>query len=106
MRKLVFAFLTSGFLLAGCSGTQLDPAVIANLIKTACGIAVPVADIVVIINADTGHTAKAIVDVVCSGYKSAIADTSGLKAPRKTGEPITFVVQVNGKDVTVHATPQ
>jgi hypothetical protein len=73
-----------------CSST-LDPAAIANAIKIACGIAVPAATVLEVINAAAGATAAMIISLVCSSYKNASAAQAGKLA---AGGEVNFVVHV------------
>lgn len=76
--------------LSTCSST-LDPTSIANAIKIACGIAVPAATVLEVINAAAGATASVIVSLICSSYKNALAAQGGKMG---AGGEINFVVHV------------
>jgi len=95
---------------SSCSST-LDPAVIAADIKTACGIAVVAATIAQIINAGVGMSAQAIISLVCSSYKNAVAAQTSGGGKFAAGTQINFVVHVcdtsgSCKNVPVAATAQ
>jgi hypothetical protein len=99
--------------MAGCTPgtTTLDPVAIANAIKIACGIAVPAATVLEVINAAAGATVSMVVSLICSSYKNSLAaQTSGAKLA--IGATVTFVVHVCDdtgkvcKDVPVSATVQ
>jgi len=79
--------------MSGCSSTALDPTAIANAIKIACGIAVPAATVLEVINAAAGATAAMVISLVCSSYKNALAaQTSAGRLA--AGTQINFVVHV------------
>lgn len=92
--------------LAGCTNGTIDPQKVVDTIRTACAIAIPVATVAAIINAGVGMTAQAIVDLVCSAYKSSLASRNLGDAGLKTGEKIDFIVHVGGKDIPVEAVVQ
>lgn len=105
MRKFLLPFLAATFLLASCA--SIDATQIAALIKAACSIAVPITDIAKIIDADKAQTPAAIVNVICSAYKSSMppATASAPSAPSASAAPRTIVVHVNGKDIAINVTP-
>ena len=113
--NLVLAGISSaatGDLLASCTSGQIDPAKIADLLKQACGIAVPVTTIVQVVNASIGATVQSIVDLLCSGYHAtlaahaAAAKSNNLAAPAApaSGAEVPYDVIVNGKVIHIVAT--
>lgn len=108
LRKHIFGLLAAGAVAmsAGCTNGQIDPAVVVADIKAACKIAVPVADVVSIINAGVGLTAQGIVNIVCSGFAASQAASNSAAAAATPAGEVDFPVVVNGKTVTVHATRQ
>lgn len=85
----------------------LDPVALANDIKVACGIAVPAATVLAVINAAAGATAAMIISLVCSSFKNAQAQMLGGRLA--AGAEVSFIVHVcdaNGscKSVPVVAT--
>jgi hypothetical protein len=96
-RTLLFAgAATAVITLPRCTPgtTTLDPAAIANAIKIACGIAVPAATVLEVINAAAGATASLIISLVCSSYKNALAAKAGGGAKLAAGAEVNFVVHV------------
>jgi|SRR5690349_5074250 len=90
----------------GCSNGQIDPQKVLDGLKAACGIAVPAATVVSIINAAVGSTVQSIVDLICSGYMSAqAAQVASGKAKAGPKDTVHFIVVVNGKQIEVDATP-
>jgi len=100
-RRATFIFL-GGAALAACTGGQIDPQKVLDGLKAACGIAVPVATVIAVINASVGPTVNGVVDLLCSGFKQSMAGKLG--TPMKEGTTADYVVVVNGKDIPVTAT--
>ena len=103
-RRATFIFL-GGAALAACTGGQIDPQKILDTLKQACGIVVPLATIVAVVNASVGPTVNGVVDLLCSGFKQTVA-AQKLGGALKEGQTIDYVVTVNGKDIPVTATVQ
>ena len=91
--------------IVSCTNGAIDPQKVADAIKTACGIAVPIATVTSIINAAVGATVQFIVDLVCTGYTTAKA-ANKLGAEPAKGSTVHFVVVVNGKPIEVDAVVQ
>ena len=89
--------------LVGCTNGAIDPQKVADAIKSACGIAVPLATVTTIINAAVGATVQFVVDLVCTGYHSALAAN---KTTASAGTSVKFPVVVNGKTIEVTAVVQ
>ncbi len=101
-RRSVFGLLAAIPFVASCTNGNIDPVKVADALKAACGIAVPLSTIVAVINASIGGTIAGIVDLLCSGYHQALAGKTGLAA----GTTVEYDVVVNGKTVHVVATKQ
>lgn len=99
MLRRSFLLGASTFALVACTNNQLDPHKIADDIKLACTIAVPLATITTIISAAVGMTMQGIVNMVCSAYHSTL-QAKNLAAPA-SGTAVHFVVVVNGKTIPV-----
>jgi len=97
---------------ASTCSTSLDPAAIANAIKIACGIAVPAATVLEVINAAAGATASMIISLVCSSYKNAAMAHASSNGKLAAGTQVSFVVHVcddtgaSCKNIPVAATAQ
>ena len=103
MASLVGTAAFAGLVLAGCTaGGGIDPAAVAAALKGLCGIAVPLATIVAIINAAAGATVESIVSMICSGYHSALAAQK--QGPMKPGTEVDIIVTVGGKQIPVKVT--
>ncbi len=101
-RRSVFGLLAAIPFVASCTNGNIDPVKVADLLKQVCGIVVPLATIVAIINAGIGGTAQTVVDLLCAGYHQALAGKTGLAA----GATTEYDVTVNGKVIHVIATKQ
>jgi hypothetical protein len=91
----------------GCTNGAIDPAAVAAALKGLCGIAVPAATIVTLINSVAGATVESVVALICSGYHSSVAAQTAagvLKGPLASGTTVNFVVIAGGKQVPVTAT--
>ncbi len=99
-RRGVFGLLAAIPFVASCTNGSIDPVKVADALKAACGIAVPLATIAAVINASIGGTVASIVDLLCSGYHQALAGKTGLAA----GGTVEYDVTVNGHVVHVVAT--
>jgi hypothetical protein len=92
---------------AGCTNGQVDPQKVLDLLKGACGILVPLATIVEMLKLDPTLSASAIVNLICSGFKTAVAAQAAQGRLAATpGQTIEYDVIVNGKPVHVVATVQ
>ena len=100
-RELAIVVIASAA--AACTGGQIDPNKVVDSLKSACGIAVPAATVVAIINASVGATVQSIVDLLCSGFHQALAER---KLGATAGTKVEYDVVVNGQKIHVEATKQ
>lgn len=101
-RDLMSAILLS-LVLGSCTNGQIDPQKVIDALKVACGIAVPAATVVAIINAGVGLTVQSVVDIICSGYRATVAAQGKNMA---AGTQVEYDVEVNGKTIHVIAVKQ
>lgn len=102
-RRATLGLLAAVPFLSYCTNGQIDPQKVIDALKIACGIAVPAATVVAIVNAGVGLTVQSVVDIICSGYKATIAAQGKNMA---AGTQVEYDVEVNGKTVHVVATRQ
>ncbi len=103
--SLAGATALGGLALSACTNGSIDPNAVLAALKTACGIAVPAATILQIFNLDPTQSVSAIVNLICSGYQQTQAAAGQKGRKLAAGESVHFVVEVNGHEVDVTATP-